>query len=360
MEMKEKFYNQNWFIGLMLLFLAPIGIFLMWKNKKFPVIVRMFFSLFFAIIFFVAIVLGTSEGTLENNNSKKIVSEKSNTPVTDTAKKEKDVKDIKSEEVVEEEPKKEKQTKDSETIKYNGISYKIIEVEGGDLSGERLSNVAVDIGYGDRVYWAFTNQFGQLTHVIADKIILQDESCEPVNADGRYYDDEAKVPGTEQPDLDEGHVIADSLGGVSNAYNITPQNSVLNRNGHQAYMEKAIRDAGGCENFVASITYPNTTTQIPSSYKYEYVLKGHTIVDEFENVNPDIPNSTIKSELNACNEKKEVNTNEKVNLSAVDTNGNGKVTIAEARAAGYTMPIHSDHWLYKYMDDRDGDGVVGE
>ena len=47
-------------------------------------------------------------------------------------------------------------------------------------------------------------------------------------------------------------------------------------------------------------------------------------------------------------------------LSSVDTNGNGKVTIAEAKAAGYSMPIFSDHWLYKYMDDRDGDGMVGE
>ena len=47
-------------------------------------------------------------------------------------------------------------------------------------------------------------------------------------------------------------------------------------------------------------------------------------------------------------------------LSKVDTNGNGKVTIAEAKAAGYAMPITEDHWLYQYMDDRDGDGMVGE
>ena len=28
--------------------------------------------------------------------------------------------------------------------------------------------------------------------------------------------------------------------------------------------------------------------------------------------------------------------------------------------AGYQMPIYSDHWLYKYMTDGDGDGAVGE
>ena len=35
--------------------------------------------------------------------------------------------------------------------------YKLIEVDGGDLSGYREPNVVVDIGYGDREYWAFTN-----------------------------------------------------------------------------------------------------------------------------------------------------------------------------------------------------------
>ena len=44
--------------------------------------------------------------------------------------------------------------------------YKIIEVDGGDLSGHREPNVAVDIGFGDREYWAFTNEYGQLLSLI--------------------------------------------------------------------------------------------------------------------------------------------------------------------------------------------------
>ncbi len=36
--------------------------------------------------------------------------------------------------------------------------YKLIEVDGGDLSGYREPNVVVDIGYGDREYWAFNRQ----------------------------------------------------------------------------------------------------------------------------------------------------------------------------------------------------------
>lgn len=47
-------------------------------------------------------------------------------------------------------------------------------------------------------------------------------------------------------------------------------------------------------------------------------------------------------------------------VSSIDTNGNGRVTIPEAKAAGFSMPITSDHWLYQHMDDRDNDGMVGE
>lgn len=187
------------------------------------------------------------------------------------------------------------------TSAYDGVienqysENKLIEVDGGDLSGHREPNVVVDIGFGDREYWAYTNEYGQLVMVTANKIILQDDSVEPVNSKGRYYSDEAKVPGTERKDLDEGHVIADSLGGVSNAYNITPQNSTLNRHGNQAYMEKVIRDAGGCSNFVAIITYPDTDTQIPSHYSFTYTIKGEVINDEFDNVNPDKANELINT-----------------------------------------------------------------
>lgn len=234
--------------------------------------------------------------------------------------------------------------------------YKRIEVDGGDLSGYREANVVVDIGFGDREYWAFTNEHGQLVRVVADEIILQDDKNEPVTSSGRYYSDEAKVPGVESPVLDEGHIIADSLGGVSNAYNITPQESTLNRHGDQAYMEDVIRKAGGATNFEAIITYPNTDTQIPSRYQYTYKVKGNVIVDTFDNVNPD----EVNASLGLTESKPSNSTSSNDDISSVDTNGNGQVTIKEAKEAGYKMPITSDHWLYPYMDDRDGDGMVGE
>jgi hypothetical protein len=253
----------------------------------------------------------------------------------------------------------------SETNDEGFPGFDSLEVDGGDLSGYRQPSVVVDIGFGDREYWAFTNEYGQLVRVIADEIIIQDDSNEPVLSYGRYYSDEAKVPGVESDVLDEGHIIADSLGGVSNAYNITPQESTLNRHGDQAYMEKSIRDAGGATNFEAIITYPNTETQIPSSYQYTYTLKGNVIVDNFDNVNPDEVNESLgltesKPSSSESTNSNSTNSNKGGDISSIDTDGSGLVTIKEAKEAGFSMPITSDHWLYPHMRDNDGDGMVGE
>ena len=159
----------------------------------------------------------------------------------------------------------------------------IIDIYGGDLNGYREHNVVVDIGYGDREYWGYTNEYGQLVLVVAAEIILQDDTTEEVTSEGRYYPDEAKVPGTEAADLDEGHVIADSLGGVANAYNITPQDSSVNRWGEQAYMEDTIRSYGGARDFIAEIEYDSYLTQTPSHYHIEYTFGSDRIIEDFDN-----------------------------------------------------------------------------
>jgi len=253
---------------------------------------------------FLLIFVGCSDPAVENSNdntNKESVVERTVNDSEESKLNKENEEDETKEEIVDKDP-------------FEG--YKLIEVEGGNQSGHREPNVVVDIGFGDREYYAYTNEHGQLVKVTAKKIIPQDDSTEPVLSTGRYYSDEAKVPGVESSTLDEGHVIADSLGGVSNAYNITPQNSTLNRHGDQAYMEKVIRDAGGCTDFVAIITYPNTETQIPSHYSYTYMIKGNTVNDEFDNVNPDEVNA--KLETQAPQEKQTESTEKEIMIAELD------------------------------------------
>ncbi|MFQ7524177.1 MAG: hypothetical protein ACLRLW_13140 [Terrisporobacter sp.] len=88
-------------------------------------------------------------------------------------------------------------------------------------------------------------------------------------------------------------------------------------------MEKVIRDAGGCTDFVAIITYPNTTTQIPSHYSYTYTINGNVVNDEFDNINPDEYNSSLKSNTSTNNSS---NTSSKVNNTTNNSNTNNNST----------------------------------
>ncbi|MGN9163030.1 DNA/RNA non-specific endonuclease [Clostridium sulfidigenes] len=277
-------------------------------------------GIIFAVLIFGMTMMPKDAKNQQNIASNKIEA-KEEKKIEDTSMDESTEADKETASNLKEESKKETSAVITEDI-FSG--YKLIVVDGGNLSGHREPNVVVDIGFGDREYYAFTNEYGQLVKVIAKEIILQDDSTEPVNSSGRYYQDEAKVPGVESRTLDEGHVIADSLGGVSNAYNITPQNSILNRHGDQAYMEKVIRDAGGCTEFVAIITYPNTTTQIPSHYSYTYTINGNVINDEFDNVNPDEYNASLETNTSTNNSNSSNNTNTTINNSG-STSSPGKV-----------------------------------
>lgn len=250
--------------------------------------------------------------------------------------------------------------------------YTLIQVDGGNLSGYREANVVVNIGFNDgpieREYYSYTNEHGQVIKVIAKEVILQNEAVEPLKSSGRYYHDEAKVPGVESSVLDEGHILADSLGGVANAYNITPQDSTQNRHGDQAEFERDIRDSNGAYDFIYLIEYPDTQTQIPSRYYVEYTNKvsGIRFKTNFNNGDPEQYNQeqgyTGEGSTVAVIEQPTVPTPQVQanDITGIDTNGNGRVTIQEAKDAGFSMPIYSDHWLYQYMTDGDGDGMVGE
>lgn len=312
------------------LFLAVAGLviapaIIIYFNKKFTVKpIKYYLSLVGAIVITLLIAgmsVDSNVNTVSSNDYQKASIENTEESTTD--------KEVDKNEDSSNKNKNEKNTEDI----FAG--YKLIEVDGGNLSGHREPNVVVDIGFGDREYWAFTNKYGQLVKVVAKQVVLQDDSKEPVNSKGRYYSDEAKVPGVESRDLDEGHIIADSLGGVSNAYNITPQNSTLNRHGDQAYMEKVIRDAGGCTDFVAIITYPDTTTHIPSHYSYTYTINGNVINDEFDNINPDKYNSSLESNTSTNNSS---DTSSKVSNTTNNSNTNGSQSSSNSSAIVYWTP----------------------
>lgn len=189
-----------------------------------------------------------------------------------------------------------------------------LDVDACDLSGNRVPNAVVKVGFGQRNYYAYTNNSAQLIEVKAQSLSLQNNS--EAKYKGRYCPDEAKVAGTELAQYDQGHVIADSLGGVSNAYNITPQDAYLNRHGFQAQMEKELRDAMHnnipVSDFDAKIIYPNNETMIPSSYKI-HVKIGTTYKDfNFDN---NTGESTTQHTNTSQHTSRDVNSQQSVNTN---------------------------------------------
>lgn len=160
----------------------------------------------------------------------------------------------------------------------------------GTDARERAANVVARIGATDdgvpREYYAVTNSTGQLVEVIARNIIVQDDDTEAVTEKGRYCNRLPFVPGAGKG-FDRGHVIADSLGGQSNLYNLVPQNATLNRHGDQAFIEDQIRKAGGAADFHAVLTYPDEHSDIPSRYSIAYSLEDTPRVRTFANIDPD-------------------------------------------------------------------------
>lgn len=160
----------------------------------------------------------------------------------------------------------------------------------GTDARERKANTVVRIGVTDdgvqREYYAVTNSTGQLVEVIAREIVVQNDDTETVTDDGRYCKRLPYIPGVGKG-FDRGHVIADSLGGQSNLYNLTPQNSMLNRHGDQAFIEDQIRKAGGAADFHAVITYPDEHSDVPSRYSIAYSLEDTPRVRTFANIDPD-------------------------------------------------------------------------
>lgn len=164
-----------------------------------------------------------------------------------------------------------------------------IKVDACDTSGERRRNAKVDIGYDSynikRNYYGYTNNNRQLVYVEAQNLILQTKQEE--HHGNRLCNGQADVKGTELKNYDKGHVIADALGGVSNAYNITPEHSYVNRKGVQYQLERylinQLQNNHQVTNVKVIISYPDDKTQIPNKYDFSWELDGKQQQVSFEN-----------------------------------------------------------------------------
>lgn len=135
-------------------------------------------------------------------------------------------------------------------------------------------------------------------------------------------------------------------------YRVTPYFEGNNLLASGIYMEGlSIEDNG--EGLQFHIYVPNIQPGVTLDYATgdslsdEPIIKEEPVVEE--PVIEEVPEEPVVEEAPSGGD-----------VSSVDANGNGKVTIQEAKDAGFSMPLYSDHWLYPYMDDRDNDGMVGE
>lgn len=181
-------------------------------------------------------------------------------------------------------------------FKYYGNRF--VKLEDQTIhDGNREANVVVNGGFNDdyarRNYYGFTNEFGQLSYYKADKIIDQNDDVEPVKSDGRFGTP-ADVYGTatedepEGRDFDRGHVMADSLGGAPNAYNMTPQDAYLNEHSIEVGIEGRARN-GNIKQYTSIPLYDSTTTQTPYAYFTSFVDDGRYVEWFFYNTSDGEP-----------------------------------------------------------------------
>lgn len=138
-------------------------------------------------------------------------------------------------------------------------------------------------------------------------------------------------------------------------YRVTPVFEGDNLVASGAYMEGfSIEDNG--EALMFNVYVPNIQPGVEISY-----ADGSSVGPEGPSKSGTVKDHPSKDKSEGSQGSKvEADSSSSKDVSSVDTNGNGTVTIKEAKDAGYSMPVTDDHWLYQYMIDRDGDGMVGE
>lgn len=224
-------------------------------------------TIFFIILIF-AILIVTAVKTPIGNNLLEVLGDYSS-PVSSTASNSSNAKTV-TDKIIE---------PNIEQLMSNTEVY----VDSCDTNGNRQPNAKANIGYDFRNYYGYTNEYSQLVYIQADSLTEQYKSEE--NSKNRYCDAQANVDGA-NGSYNRGHGIGDALGGDSNAYNIFPQLSSVNSGGYndiEMELQNTLYNGGSVTNFELKLTYPNSSTNIPSSYTMSYNLNGEYKEHSFTN-----------------------------------------------------------------------------
>lgn len=172
-----------------------------------------------------------------------------------------------------------------ESVHFEG--YTFIESDSEDLSEKKLPNVVVDIGFGERKYYAFTNEYGQVEKILADEVITKSSENNLYLEGEKYYREEETKVQLNNTNYVYSYLMPMSLGGQRNIYNISIQNDELSQYGPPAYIRKTINSANGCSDFSIHMVYSDTLTDIPEGYIITYTINGKVKCSEFYNTIPD-------------------------------------------------------------------------
>lgn len=183
------------------------------------------------------------------------------------------------------------------------------------------------------------------SHLIGHQLTGEDDNVENLMTGTRYFNTEGMLPFE--------NFVANYIEETENhvRYRVTPYFEGDNLLASGVFMEGfSIEDNG--EGLSFHIYVPNVQPEVEIDYATGESKYDEPAVEEEPAVEV-VPEEPVVEETPDP-------TPSGGDVSSVDANGNGKVTIQEAKDAGFSMPIYSDHWLYPYMDDRDHDGMVGE
>ena len=145
-----------------------------------------------------------------------------------------------------------------------------------DTKGTRNAVVA-NIGAGERKYYSFSPTPYQVMFARADHVVLQSDAAPTPTENNRYCARQPQRAIMAGPDIDAGHIFADSLGGAGVIENMAPQSATFNRRGAQYQFEEQLRREARAHDVIAlryGAPYPDDGSMKLVHYQYCSVPKG--------------------------------------------------------------------------------------